>query len=506
MQYALDALGTGLTGAWLAFSLNAIGVGGFVFYGLGLGHLVWLYVTCGGRRDRQTWTDVADESLPVVTVQLPIYNEHLVAATVIDSCASFDWPADRLEIQVLDDSTDDTAAIVDERAAHWRARGIDVRVVRRSTRSGFKAGALAHGASVARGEFHALFDADFQPHADFLRRTMPYFADPQIGALQARWGHLNRTQSWLTRAQAMVIDSFFLVEQEARDRAGLFIRFNGSAGIWRASALADAGGWQADTLSEDLDLCLRAQLAGWRMVYARDVVAPAELPPTMHDYKVQQTRWARGRGQVIRKLLPTVMRAKLTPLVKAHAVFDLLNIVTVPCLIFMGLASPWLAVAVLHQPAIRPSALALGRVASVALLPLNAVLIPYVVVQALRPYARSLSALAREALAAVPPFLALMMGLNLLSLVSLLRGLFGGDAIFHRTAKYRARDGVRTAESGARRRAPVSPETWGEGLLAGYFAATLALDAVLGTWLYAPFHVTLAAGFGAMFGATVLRR
>jgi cellulose synthase/poly-beta-1,6-N-acetylglucosamine synthase-like glycosyltransferase len=500
--HSLDAFATGLTGAWVAFVLNAIGVGGFIAYGVGQGHLVWLYLRRGARGNRVTWTDVPDASLPVVTVQLPLYNERLVAARVIDACAALDWPADRLEIQVLDDSTDESAAIVDARAVHWRARGIDVRVVRRDTRTGFKAGALAHGATRARGEFHALFDADFQPRPDFLRRTMPHFADPRVGAVQARWGHLNRTQSWLTRAQAMVIDSFFLVEQEARHRAGLFVRFNGSAGIWRATTVADAGGWQADTLSEDYDLCLRAQLAGWRMVYTRDVVVPGELPPTMHDYKVQQTRWARGRGQVIRKLLPSLLRADLPPLVKAHAVFDMLNIITVPSLILVGVASPWLALAVAHQAAIRPWALAIG----IAQLPFNGLLVPYVLWHTLRPYARSAPAMAREAIGAVPPFLALMMGLNLLMFVAAIRGLCGGDAIFQRTAKYSVRS--ESASDGARapRGARVSPETWGEGLLAGYFAATLALDAALGAWPYAPFHLLLLAGFGAMFGATLLGR
>ncbi|MBI3569058.1 MAG: glycosyltransferase [Gemmatimonadetes bacterium] len=499
MLHTLYAFATSPVGAWVAFALNAVGVAGFLAYGVGQGHLVWLYLRRGPRRDRATWSGIADASLPVVTVQLPLYNEHLVAATLIDACAALDWPADRLEIQVLDDSTDETVAIVDERASHWRARGIDVRVVRRAVRTGFKAGALAHGASIARGEFHALFDADFQPHRDFLRRTMPWFAAPRVGAVQARWGHLNRTQSWLTRAQAMVIDSFFLVEQEARDRAGLFIRFNGSAGIWRAATVADAGGWQADTLSEDYDLCLRAQLAGWQMVYTRDVVAPGELPPTMHDYKVQQTRWARGRGQVIRKLLPTLLRADLTPLVKAHAVFDMLNILTVPSLLLVGLASPWLALALAHQPSLRPWALALG----IAQLPLNGVLVPYFVWQALRPYARGFTAIVREGILSVPPFFALMMGLNLLMLVSAARGLRGGDVAFQRTAKYRALDGGRSRR--ARVTARLSPETWGEGVLAGYFAVTIALDAALGTWLYAPFHVLLAAGFGAMFGSTLLR-
>lgn len=486
-------------GAWLVFVLNAIGVLGFIAYGIGQGHLVWLYWRLGPRKDRPRQLPASDADLPLVTVQLPMYNERHVAATVIDACAGLDWPANRLEIQVLDDSDDETVPIVDERAAYWRTRGIDVQVVRRPTRVGYKAGALAHGTQFARGEFHALFDADFRPPADFLRRAMPYFADPKVGAVQTRWGHLNRTGSWLTRAQAMVIDSFFLVEQEARDRAGLFIRFNGSAGIWRARTVADVGGWQADTLAEDYDLCLRAQLGGWRMVYDRDIVVPGELPPTMHDYKVQQTRWARGRGQVIRKLALTLARAPLSPFVRMHALFDLLNILTVPSLLLVGLASPWLAVALAREPAIRPWALALG----IAQLPLNGLLVPYFVVQALRPYARTIGALAREAIKSVPPFFSLMMGLNLLMFVAAAGGLRGGPAVFVRTAKYNLPAGSRAWRRTSYWIGRVSPVTWGEGVLACYFAATLALDASIGSWLYAPFHLLLLAGFGAMFAATV---
>lgn len=252
-----DAL-TSPTGAWLALALNVVGVAGCVLYGIGQAHLAWYLWR---RPSRGTPPALPpDTQLPFVTVQLPMYNERYVAAVVIDACANLDWPRDRFELQVLDDSVDDTKGIVDERADYWRARGVDVRIVRRTVRTGYKAGALAHAAQTARGEFHALFDADFRPEPDFLRRTMGWFADERVGAVQARWGHLNREWSWLTRAQSVVIDAFFLGEQEARDRAGFFTRFNGSAGIWRAKTIADAGGWQADTLAEDLDLAYRAQL------------------------------------------------------------------------------------------------------------------------------------------------------------------------------------------------------------------------------------------------------
>lgn len=506
MQSLLQSFAPGTVGAWIVFVLNSLGIIGCIGYGFGQAHLVWLYLRRGPRRDRKMWKDVPDAALPVVTIQLPLYNEHLVAARVIDACAAIDWPADKLEIQVLDDSTDDSVAIVDERAAHWRARGIDVQVVRRGQRTGFKAGALAYGARIARGEFHALFDADFLPDRDFLRRAMPYFADGDVGAVQARWGHINRTQSWLTRAQAMVMDSFFLVEQEARDRAGLFIRFNGSAGIWRATAIEDAGGWQADTLSEDYDLCLRTQLAGWRMVYACDIVVLGEVPPTMHDYKVQQRRWGRGRGQVIRKMFPSLIRADLSPLVKAHAVFDMLNIVTVPSLLLIGVMSPLLSYALLHEPAIRPAAASVGQITGIIQAPLKWILLPYIALQALRPYASGMAALAREALESIPPFIAVMMGLNLLMMVAATNGLRGGEAVFYRTSKYSLPGGKGGTATRAPKGTRASLETWGEGLLAVYFSIAIVLDVVLGAWFYAPFHLILAAGFAAMFGSTIARR
>lgn len=247
---------------------------------------------------------------PVVTVQLPIYNERAVAARVIAAAAGLDWPRDRLEIQVLDDSTDDTVELCAAAVARARAAGVEVHHLRRVDRAGWKAGALEAGRAVARGELLCVLDADFVPTPDFLRRTVGAFADPSIGMVQARWEHLNRDRNLLTRLQALLLDGHFAIEQAGRAHSGACFNFNGTAGLWRASAIADAGGWHADTLTEDLDLSYRAALCGWRFAYLDDVAAPAELPADVLAFKSQQFRWAKGSIECARKLVPSAVRAR----------------------------------------------------------------------------------------------------------------------------------------------------------------------------------------------------
>ncbi len=259
------------------------------------------------------------EQWPLVTVQLPIFNELYVAERLIRAAANLDYPLSRLEIQVLDDSTDETTALVSRMVAKLRAKGFDIRLLHRDNRAGFKAGALAAGFQQAKGEFLAIFDADFIPPPDFLKRTVPHFHDPQIGFVQARWGHVNRNYSLLTVLQSFSIDAHFMVEQLARSRAGYVFNFNGTAGIWRRSTIESAGGWKADTLTEDLDLSYRAFLAGWRAVFLPDLEAPAELPVSFSAYRRQQHRWARGSLECALKLLPRVWRGRLSLPAKIEA-------------------------------------------------------------------------------------------------------------------------------------------------------------------------------------------
>ena len=272
-----------------------------------------------------------------ITVQLPLYNERAVCVRAIDAACALDWPD--LEIQVLDDSDPDdpTPALCAARVAHHRARGIDIHHIRRPHREGFKAGALAHGHVQARGELIAVFDADFVPPPDFLQRLAPELADPRVGLAQARWGHLNADDSLLTRAQAALLDAHFLVENGARAAAGRFFNFSGTAGLWRRAAIDEAGGWQSDTLTEDMDLSYRAQLAGWRFVFRPDVIVPAELPADLPALRTQQFRWAKGQTQVLVKLLPAVLRARLPLATKLDAAMHLASNLVYPLLLLLSL-------------------------------------------------------------------------------------------------------------------------------------------------------------------------
>ena len=282
-------------------------------------------------------TRMREQHVPFVTVQLPVYNEMYVVERLIDAAARLDHPHDRLEIQVLDDSTDETQQIVKRAVARWAARGLSIQRVHRAVRTGCKAGALAVGLKRARGEVVAIFDADFVPPRDFLARALPAFGDPAVGMVQARWGHLNQDYSWLTRVQAMLLDAHFILEHGARSRGQCFFNFNGTAGLWRKQAIEEAGGWQDDTLTEDLDLSYRAQLAGWRFVFLPDLVAPAEVPVEMNAFKVQQHRWAKGSIQTCLKVLPSVLRADLPLRVKLEAFFHLTANFNCPLLVMLSL-------------------------------------------------------------------------------------------------------------------------------------------------------------------------
>jgi cellulose synthase/poly-beta-1,6-N-acetylglucosamine synthase-like glycosyltransferase len=313
-----------------------VAVLGLFLYGLN----AYVMVTLHWLRRRHAPPAPAPPALwPTVTVQLPLYNERYVARRLLEAVGALDYPRDCLEIQILDDSTDDTTAILGETAHILKTRGLDVVHLQRGERTGFKAGALAAGLAEARGEFIAVFDADFVPPPDFLRATVPHFADPAVAVVQTRWGHLNRDFSLLTLAQALGIDGHFGVEQTARCRSNLFLNFNGTAGVWRRAAIEDAGGWHFDTLTEDLDLSYRAQLRGWRIEYRPELVSPAELPVLVTGFKSQQRRWAKGSIQTALKLLPAVLRAPLHPWVKYQAAIHLTYYVIHPLMLTVVLLS-----------------------------------------------------------------------------------------------------------------------------------------------------------------------
>lgn len=283
---------------------------------------------------------------PAVTVQVPVFNERYMVDRLLKAVSSLDYPADRLQIQVLDDSTDDTCKLVARLVKDLQGRGVNIHHLHRTDRSGFKAGALCEGMKTATGEFIAIFDADFLPPADWLKRTLPAFQQPNLGCLQTRWGHLNGDYDAFTRAISLGIDGHFIVEQTARSKNGLFLNFNGTAGIWRRACIEDAGGWQTDTLTEDLDLSYRAQLKGWKIDFLSDVVVPAELPVQVEAFKKQQFRWAKGSFQTVRKLLPAVLKANLPEVVRLEAILHITGYLVQPLmLISMLLMLPigWLA-------------------------------------------------------------------------------------------------------------------------------------------------------------------
>jgi cellulose synthase/poly-beta-1,6-N-acetylglucosamine synthase-like glycosyltransferase len=318
--------------------LYSVAVVALFLYGLNAYHLLVIH-WWNRRRVHEGATPEPPAEWPSVTVQLPLYNERYVARRLLEAVGSLDYPSDRLEIQVLDDSTDDTGAIISGTESQLRARGLTVVHLHRRERAGFKAGALAAGLKEARGDFVAIFDADAVPEPDFLRKTVPHFTDARVAVVQTRWGHLNRDFSLLTVAQAFGIDGHFAVEQSARFWGNLLLNFNGTAGVWRKAAIEDSGGWAHDTLTEDLDLSYRAQLRGWRIVYRPDLVCPAELPVLITGFKSQQRRWAKGSIQTARKLLPAVARARLSLWAKYQAFIHLTYYMIHPAMLTVVLLS-----------------------------------------------------------------------------------------------------------------------------------------------------------------------
>jgi cellulose synthase/poly-beta-1,6-N-acetylglucosamine synthase-like glycosyltransferase len=292
-------------------------------YGWHRYYLVYLYMKNRGNAPDPALPPPALGNLPRVTIQLPIYNEMYVADRLIDAVCEMDYPRELLEIQVLDDSTDETTDIAELAVRRHASRGFDITYVHRIDRRGYKAGALEAGLRLAKANFIAIFDADFVPPPDFLLKTLPHFSDAKVGMVQARWGHINQDYSLLTKIQSILLDAHFVLEHGGRNRAGCFFNFNGTAGVWRREAIDDAGGWQHDTLTEDLDLSYRAQLLGWRFVFLPDVVSPAEVPVEMNSFKSQQHRWAKGSIQTCMKLLPRILRSNQPIGVKAEAFFHL---------------------------------------------------------------------------------------------------------------------------------------------------------------------------------------
>jgi len=450
-------------------------------YGWHRYYLVYLYMK---NKHRQPVPAGTFETLPPVTVQLPIYNEMYVADRLIDAVCQLDYPQELLEIQVLDDSTDETTSVAQRAVRRNAAAGVNITYLHRSDRMGFKAGALEAGLKVATGQYIAIFDADFIPSPDFLRRSIQFFTDPQVAMVQARWGHINEDYSLLTKIQAILLDGHFVLEHGARNRAGLFFNFNGTAGIWRREAIPDAGGWQHDTLTEDLDLSYRAQLRGWKFVFLQDLVSPAEVPVEMNAFKSQQHRWAKGSIQTCRKVLPRILRSNLPVGVKAEACFHLtanfnyllmcvLSVLMAPSMVIrynMG----WYEMLLIDVP------LFFAATASVANF--------YMVCQ------RELHADWTTRLKYLPFLMSIGIGLTVNNTRAVLEALFNKQTDFARTPKYRI-EGDADEWIGKKYRESVVVQPMIELALGLYFTATVFYALANGIYGTVPFLVLFQIGF-----------
>jgi len=456
-------------------------------YGLYRYHLLVLYYRT---KRRSPAPPPPPTSWPTVTLQIPVYNERYVVERAIRSACEVDYPHGRLAIQILDDSTDDTTDIIADVVERFRRDGLTIVHLRRADRRDFKAGALAEGLRQTRSDLVALFDVDFIVPRDFLTRAVPSFTDPRVGMVQVRWGHLNEDYSMLTRAQALLINGHFVIEQAARHRGGRFFNFNGTAGIWRRQAMLDAGGWQADTLAEDLDLSFRAQLAGWRGVFLPDLVAYAELPVEMNAFKNQQYRWTKGTVQTAKKLLPKILRSALPLRLKVETLLHL----TIYVSYLLGLLAS-VAFPLVLMGAVRiPHAWYMDAVWG-ALLAL-----PGFCFYACTQRESGPGWLRR--LAVLPLAVILGIGLSVHNAVAVVDGLVGKDLTFVRTTKF----GIRSRHDRWTQKtywARLTPTTWAELALVGYFGVGCLIALKHHLLLAAPSLALFCAGFAYMSGLSL---
>lgn len=430
--------------------------------------------------------DVAG-TLPRVTVQLPLYNEMYVVERLITSVCELDYPADRLQIQVLDDSTDETTGLLADLVNAMRERGHDIEVLHRTDRGGYKAGALRAGLEHATGQYIAIFDADFLPEPDFLLRAIPHLeADPRLGLVQGRWEHLNQDYSLLTRIQAIALDAHFAMEQQVRNRANYFMNFNGTAGVWRKACILDAGNWHSDTLTEDLDLSYRAQLRGWRFLYLNDLTVPAELPSEINGMKSQQFRWTKGAIETAKKHLPAVWRSNQSLAVKLHATAHLTSNIVFPCILLIAI----LNVPVLFLKKSRPDLAIYFDIMGVFVLSSVSTLLFYLFAQ------RDIREDWRQRMMIFPLFMAGTMGLAVSNTRAVFEALFNRKTAFERTPKYNILTAKDNWLSSRYRYSKVKFEVVIELLLACYFLAGMIFSIRWVELSLIPFQLMFLFGFG----------
>jgi cellulose synthase/poly-beta-1,6-N-acetylglucosamine synthase-like glycosyltransferase len=445
--------------------------------------LVYLYYK--NKKNRTTEPSAYFSDLPRITVQLPIFNEQFVVERLLDAVCRLNYPLEKLDIQVLDDSTDETVAVARGLVNHYAAKGFPVSYHHRSNREGFKAGALTEGLKTAQGEFVAIFDADFVPPEDFLQRVIHHFTDPKIGMVQTRWTHINRNYSFLTEVEAILLDGHFVLEHSGRARSNVFFNFNGTAGMWRRKAIDDAGGWQHDTLTEDTDLSYRAQLKGWKFVYLQDVECPAELPVEMTAFKTQQARWAKGLIQTSKKILPRVLKSDQRFHVKLEAWYHLTANLSYPLMIVLSVLllpamiirfyQGWFQMLYIDLPLFMASTFSISSF--------------YLVSQ-------------RElfpgkwfrALIYLPFLMALGIGLTVTNTRAVLEALLGKKSDFARTPKYHVESKKDKVRANKYRRG-LGWVPWVELLIGCYFAITVYYAIENENYITVPFLILFVVGY-----------
>lgn len=434
----------------------------------------------------------------MVTIQLPIYNEMYVVERLIDDICQLDYPHEKLEIQVLDDSTDETKAIVERKCAQYKKMGIDIKHIHRTIRSGYKAGALKDGLETAKGEYITIFDADFLPQRDFLKKCIPYFQNATIGVVQTRWDHINENYSLLTMLQAFQLNVHFTIEQSGRQTADHFLQFNGTAGTWRKKAIIDAGGWHSDTLTEDLDLSFRAQLKGWEIYYLQEIGSPAELPAEMNGLKSQQHRWMKGGAEVARKLIPVIWKSNLGFIQKLHAIALLLGSSIFLMVLSLAIVSVPISFFVSNY-GIDPKIFVFGLAGT-----LTIVLVHFVanvrIAWSEVPLWRSIP----KFILLFPLFLTFSMGLSLHNTIAVIDGWRGKKSPFIRTPKFNIKTIKDTLAHHKYLTHHLSWITLFEGLLAAYFIYSVYYGIANGQTHFILFHCALALGFASIFLYTLV--
>ena len=437
------------------------------------------------------------KELPFVTIQLPIFNEKYVVERLIDNILKMDYPKDRFEVHILDDSTDETVEITAKKVQEYRSLGYNIEQITRVNRQGFKAGALRDAMHQAKGEFIAIFDADFLPRPDFLKKTLPYFYNEKVGVVQTRWEHINKDYSLLTRLQAMQLNVHFTVEQKGRNAANYLLQFNGTAGVWRRETIDDAGGWEADTLTEDLDLSYRAQMKGWDIVFREDLGSPAELPAEMNGLKSQQFRWMKGGAETAKKMLPSVWSSNLKLPQKIHATTHLLASSVFLSIFLMGFLSVPIMFFI-NPLGIEPSKFGYFYISFFA------VITVYFVANVTRSWNEgNILWRAIKFFLIFPIFLALSMGLSLHNSVAVIQGFLGKKTPFVRTPKFGIKNITDTFKKKNYLSSKISWVTIFEGIMAIYFLASIlyAFQSSNKTFLY--LHLLLFIGFGSTFFYTI---